>query len=188
MKQGGFALTYSVNHRRTRGVSKILVRFEPRFWTSLLASRAGLDGVGLFVRCAHYAAEWGHVDGRLPVLPVSLKDRPSLRALDAAMRAGLIARDGTDYVLRERGVLWSFVNPTPIPPNLRPRLVAAIMERDGSGCAYCGRADPVTLDHVVPRSQGGSNDVSNLVLACAPCNSAKGQRTPEQWSAAGGPP
>ena len=39
-------------------------------------------------------------------------------------------------------------------------------------CAYCGRrADSV--DHVIPRCQGGSDDAGNLVPACKPCNSSK---------------
>lgn len=48
-------------------------------------------------------------------------------------------------------------------------------------CAYCGTAtDQLTLDHVVPLSQGGSNTLSNVVPACSGCNSNKGARTPEQ--------
>jgi hypothetical protein len=43
-------------------------------------------------------------------------------------------------------------------------------------CWYCGRDFSLlkrTLDHVVPRSKGGSNDPKNLVFACEPCNSDK---------------
>lgn len=49
-------------------------------------------------------------------------------------------------------------------------------------CVYCGvRGVPLSLDHVRPRSRGGSNQVSNLVLACVPCNEAKGDRPVEQF-------
>ncbi|MGW3989679.1 RNA-guided endonuclease IscB [Streptomyces sp. NPDC004830] len=42
-------------------------------------------------------------------------------------------------------------------------------------CAYCGRSGvPLNIEHVRPRSRGGSHRRSNLVLACAPCNRAKG--------------
>lgn len=42
-------------------------------------------------------------------------------------------------------------------------------------CAYCGAAGvPLNIEHVRPRSRGGSDRISNLVLACMPCNTAKG--------------
>jgi 5-methylcytosine-specific restriction endonuclease McrA len=45
-------------------------------------------------------------------------------------------------------------------------------------CAYCGKQGvPFELDHQVPRSRGGSNRTSNLVLACHACNAAKGDQT-----------
>lgn len=60
-----------------------------------------------------------------------------------------------------------------------PYTRAALMRRDRYRCAYCGRrAD--TVDHVVPRCQGGTTTWQNTVAACGPCNEAKGGRTPEQ--------
>ena len=58
-----------------------------------------------------------------------------------------------------------------------------IYTRDGSRCQYCGRSFPtreLTLDHVVPRVQGGENSWTNLVCACVRCNARKGGRTPVQ--------
>ncbi len=57
----------------------------------------------------------------------------------------------------------------------------AAYERDGRRCRYCGAKDrPLTIDHLVPRSQGGSDFIENLVVCCRNCNSRKGPRTPEQ--------
>ena len=50
-----------------------------------------------------------------------------------------------------------------------------------SGCAYCGRQNPSTLDHVVPRSKGGSTCRSNLVAACADCNLQKSDSDFFSW-------
>jgi 5-methylcytosine-specific restriction endonuclease McrA len=48
-------------------------------------------------------------------------------------------------------------------------------------CAYCKtRNGPLELDHLVPKSRGGSNRVSNLVIACHACNQAKGNRSIEE--------
>lgn len=55
--------------------------------------------------------------------------------------------------------------------------------RDNNRCQYCGKHFPtkeLTLDHVVPRVQGGEHTWQNLVCACVKCNARKGGRTPEQ--------
>ncbi len=55
--------------------------------------------------------------------------------------------------------------------------------RDANRCQYCGKHYPTTelsLDHVVPRSQGGPTSWENVVCACLRCNVKKGGRTPEQ--------
>jgi 5-methylcytosine-specific restriction endonuclease McrA len=57
----------------------------------------------------------------------------------------------------------------------------AVVARDGYFCRYCGCDNALTLDHVQPRSRGGSDDPVNLALACKPCNSSKGARTPAEW-------
>jgi 5-methylcytosine-specific restriction endonuclease McrA len=48
-----------------------------------------------------------------------------------------------------------------------------LIERDGPYCKLCGtRRAPTDLniDHITPKSEGGSNNISNLRLACYPCN------------------
>ena len=55
----------------------------------------------------------------------------------------------------------------------------AIMVRDKWACQYCG-SPAEHVDHVVPRCQGGADDLDNLVAACAHCNLSKGGRTPEE--------
>jgi 5-methylcytosine-specific restriction endonuclease McrA len=52
-----------------------------------------------------------------------------------------------------------------------------IMLRDGLKCQYCGKGSNLTLDHVIPQSKGGPNSWENLVTACAPCNTRKGDST-----------
>jgi 5-methylcytosine-specific restriction endonuclease McrA len=51
-------------------------------------------------------------------------------------------------------------------------------------CAYCDAQNvPLNIDHVVPRASGGSNRVSNLTLACIPCNERKGAQPVEVFLA-----
>jgi hypothetical protein len=56
------------------------------------------------------------------------------------------------------------------------RLRFEILRRDNHKCRYCGATAPDTelrVDHVVPVALGGSDDPSNLVCACNPCNTGK---------------
>lgn len=55
-----------------------------------------------------------------------------------------------------------------------------VFKRDASSCQYCGSGRNLTLDHVIPRSRGGQTKWTNLVTACSPCNSVKGNRTPKE--------
>jgi 5-methylcytosine-specific restriction endonuclease McrA len=50
-----------------------------------------------------------------------------------------------------------------------------LLEKWRRTCAYCGTTDvPLQVEHIVPKSKGGTDRVSNLCLACAPCNRRKG--------------
>jgi 5-methylcytosine-specific restriction endonuclease McrA len=58
-----------------------------------------------------------------------------------------------------------------------------IFARDNNQCQYCGKKYATTelsLDHVIPRSQGGQSTWENIVCACVKCNVKKGGRTPKQ--------
>ena len=58
-----------------------------------------------------------------------------------------------------------------------------IYARDGNKCQYCGKGfatSELSLDHIIPRSMGGSSKWENLVCACTRCNAKKGGRTPVQ--------
>ena len=58
-----------------------------------------------------------------------------------------------------------------------------ILIRDHYTCQFCAEAfssSELTLDHVLPRSQGGRSAWENLVACCYYCNNRKGDRTPEQ--------
>lgn len=59
----------------------------------------------------------------------------------------------------------------------------AIVKRDRSTCVYCNTKlskSQVTIDHVLPRVQGGTTSFTNCVVSCHDCNNKKAGQTPEQ--------
>ncbi|MBK1650174.1 RNA-guided endonuclease IscB [Rhabdochromatium marinum] len=57
-----------------------------------------------------------------------------------------------------------------------------LLEKWGRQCAYCGAKNvPLQIEHIHPKSRGGSDRVSNLTLACQQCNQKKGNRPVEAF-------
>ena len=62
---------------------------------------------------------------------------------------------------------------SPLPPKLR----TAVFKRDKFVCQYCGACGPdveLEVDHIIPVSRGGTDDMKNLKTACFNCNRGKG--------------
>lgn len=63
------------------------------------------------------------------------------------------------------------------------------LKRDGFACQYCGRRAPnvvLHVDHIVPVSAGGSDDLDNFICACMTCNLGKHvseviEDSPDEW-------
>lgn len=83
---------------------------------------------------------------------------------------------------------WGYEGP--ITPRLSEKewlpLRWRILQRDEFTCRYCGiegkEAVKWCVDHIVPLSRGGTNDESNLVACCSPCNSSKSDRLLSEWA------
>jgi len=57
-----------------------------------------------------------------------------------------------------------------------------LLEKWNRTCAYCGKRDvPLQIEHIIPRSRGGTNRISNLTIACEKCNLKKGNKTAEEF-------
>ena len=53
-----------------------------------------------------------------------------------------------------------------------------VLARDGHMCQLCGTTEePFHIDHIIPRSKGGTSDLDNLQVLCKRCNLAKGSRS-----------
>ncbi len=106
----------------------------------------------------------------------------------------LMLKQKAEMIDRSSGELRSEHRILPRPVVIRLRVYAnvprdsskrkitrrAVFARDGWACQYCGKRSALTVDHVIPRSKGGSSSWENIVASCAPCNRRKADRLPAQ--------
>ncbi|UUO05189.1 HNH endonuclease [Blastopirellula sp. J2-11] len=77
----------------------------------------------------------------------------------------------------------TLVNYDRVPRNTVTFSRRNVFKRDNYTCQYCGSrpgSESLTIDHVLPRAQGGESSWENCVLACVECNHSKANRTPLQ--------
>ena len=75
--------------------------------------------------------------------------------------------DGAEY---QRGTLFGF------------ELWEYLLVKWNHSCAYCNAKNtPLEKEHVVAKSKGGSNSVTNLVVSCRPCNERKGTKSIDEF-------
>jgi hypothetical protein len=56
-----------------------------------------------------------------------------------------------------------------------------VFERYAYRCVYCQGYEDLTIDHIIPVSKGGTNDLDNLQAACRKCNSSKLTKTDSEF-------
>ena len=97
--------------------------------------------------------------------PVTALSQELVRFDTQALRNPEIA--GTEY---QQGTLFGY------------EVREYLLEKWGRKCAYCDAEHvPLEMEHIHPRSRGGSDRVSNLTLACRPCNQRKGNLPIEEF-------
>lgn len=67
-------------------------------------------------------------------------------------------------------------------PGLWKARVKQVLKRDNYVCHYCGkRGGILEVDHVIPFSRGGSDEIDNLTTSCRHCNRQKHDKTDEEF-------
>ncbi len=127
------------------------------------------------------------------VLVVSYNDVLSIIHWKKAV--GLVVTDKATMVetngrpLRSQHISWQMPEVIQLTRSIPPRILKpqfsrrTVLERDQYTCQYCG-AKPMDkklqVDHVLPKSRGGTSTYTNCVTACAKCNHRKSNKTPEE--------
>lgn len=139
-------------------------------------------------RVGHYGGEEGPVAGvESPALVLNATYEPlcvvsgrraavlvlSAKAVPVASGDGLLRSERTAVVVPAVVRLARFVR-VPYRPSV-PLTRKAVFARDSGRCVYCGAA-ATSLDHVVPKSRGGTHTWDNVVSACGRCNHVKADR------------
>lgn len=127
-----------------------------------------------------------------PVLILNVNYEP-LHVCNTKRALGLVLSGKAEIVLNGRGVIRSATSEFEAPSVIklgymikrpRPRVALSkkeILRRDNFTCQYCSHKGRfLTIDHVVPRRQGGSHSWYNLVAACPSCNRRKGGKRPTE--------
>ncbi len=127
-----------------------------------------------------------------PVLVLNANFEP-INVCSTRRAIGLIFGGKAAMVANGRGYIRTVKELIPRPSVIRleaqvhrprPRVKLTrreVFRRDNYTCQYCGRHDGgLTVDHVLPRYQGGLHVWTNVVAACPACNHRKGGRSPEE--------
>jgi 5-methylcytosine-specific restriction endonuclease McrA len=148
---------------------------EPAGRAALPAERQGQRGPGSRVLVLNASYEPINVCTVRRAVVLILKERAEvLERTERELHAENLTMAGP-AVIR----LVSYVR---IPRDAHSRKITrrAIFARDQWMCQYCGSGrGSLTVDHVIPRSKGGSSGWENIVTCCAPCNRRKGDRLPK---------
>ena len=105
----------------------------------------------------------------------------NLARAHAALGRGDHAYRRIDHMIRaklERRLLDGTMQMRSLYDDERIKMTAA------QACYYCGDAENLCADHLIPKMRGGPDASDNLVWACRSCNSSKGARDLLQWMAA----
>ncbi len=160
---------------------------------ALAASEAGdLEPAPLRALPGGRPGERGSTSGRVLVLNASYEP---INVCTVRRAAVLVLKDRAEILERGDWALHAETMTLPRPAVIRLKAYVriprdahrrkitrrAVFARDRWTCQYCGHErGNLTVDHVIPRSKGGTQSWDNIVTCCAPCNRRKGDRLPRQ--------
>jgi hypothetical protein len=104
----------------------------------------------------------------------------NLARAQAALEDGVDKYDSRHHIIRE----VQFRDLKSGAKFMRPLYDDERLEKTRArGCSYCGCSDKhsLTLDHIIPRIEGGLDEGDNLIVACRSCNSSKQGKDMLQW-------
>ena len=102
----------------------------------------------------------------------------NLARADAALQSGVTTYQRTHHAIRTKlfhGLKNGTMSMRSLYDDERMKMTVP------QACYYCGSIDNLTVDHLIPRISGGTDDSDNLIWACRSCNSSKQGRCMLAW-------
>lgn len=135
--------------------------------------------LGLFLRLLPYAAIQGLPDDMRTIAILANAHVRTLRRHWPAI-SELFIRNDHGWALAS--LPWLCVQSIGADRQGLRHLLDRLVAFWGNACAYCGtEAGALHIEHIVPVVRGGGDDLTNLTLACAPCNSKKRTKTAAEF-------
>lgn len=156
-------------------IARCVVRLDPEIWIDAdFVDAVSLHGRAIWFDSLLYLASIGEPTGYYPHVELVAQcggdaDRIAGELLDfgvwslCALGYFVSGRSGCEVRPEAR---------SPIPTRVR----RDVYFRDWHRCVTCGSGEELTLDHIIPWSKNGSDDLGNLQTMCRSCNSRKGAR------------
>lgn len=139
-----------------------------------------LEAFGLLMRLVSYAAYAGlPKDPRRIARIVSVSTRTINRLWPSIAEYFEPAESGDGWRLRP--CEWCRVQVISSDRISLTSLLDALVDYWGPRCAYCGLETDLEVEHVVPLARGGTNEITNLTVACHECNSRKRTKTAAEF-------
>lgn len=160
------------------------VRLEVRAASMIAAVNYGmldLEELGLLWRLLPYAAYGGLPDNREQLGRIGQVHSRVLKRIWPKLEP-FFERHGETWVLRDNDWVFPYVVRHERERTPLRHLLKKLIDFWGRRCVYCGdKMERLAIDHIVPFSRGGSDDITNLTLACRRCNSRKSAKTAAEF-------
>ncbi|MEV8453788.1 RNA-guided endonuclease IscB [Streptomyces sp. NPDC052095] len=173
-----------------RGLVAIELRHRGEQIHRAMGRRAGYRRRRRSANCRYRARRSRNRTRRKGWLPPSVRHRidTTMTIAQRLTRYAPVTRIHVEQVSFDTLAMGTDPAPTTAPNRDRTqagtRVRVRLLTAWGRACAYCGASGvPLNIDHVRPRSRGGSSRISNLVPACVGCNQAKGSISVEEFLA-----
>jgi len=135
---------------------------------------------GFLIRLASYASFAGiPMDGERLEMITGVSARRARKLWENVKQFFEPSSDGKTWVLSENDC----IRPQIVSADRRnlTALLDALVDYWGPRCAYCGSEGELEVEHVVPLARGGTNEITNLTVACRPCNLEKRTKTAAEF-------
>lgn len=133
--------------------------------------------------CRKHGTYTFHLAAVAPAMSLSSTSRHARRLVDVGLWTPRDVAHVFDLAPNDMFIPWPTRKDSVVDAEHRRRRAhtsyhrrAELLERDGHRCQECAATNDLTIDHIMPITKGGTDELDNLRILCRPCNSRKKDR------------